>query len=135
MLCISSALYHHYAMVLFHFTYCVSLYFSFALYHHCATILFSLHALCFYFVFVWPIITIKPRYCFQFMHCVLLCFSLAQYRHCAAMLFALMTAMYTTVFAWRANLDISNPLFKGVVSILCLCHDIAIVSLCCCTQL
>jgi len=34
----------------------------------------------------------------------------------AVLLAALMLASYTALFAWRANLDLSNPLFHGVVS-------------------
>lgn len=39
----------------------------------------------------------------------------AMRRNSCSLVFCLMTSAYMSFFAWRANLDISNPLFKGVV--------------------
>ena len=44
-------------------------------------------------------------------------------------LFVIMTTVYTCFFSWRANLDMSNPLFKGVVERFWMQSDIVIAVL------
>jgi len=49
--------------------------------------------------------------------CLYVCGRAAMRRGTATLLIASMFLAYTALFAWRANLDLSNQLFYGVVSI------------------